>query len=118
MPRIDITKNFERHRIAEPSLCIPDSFRTQDIGRPGYSQRVACRSKRTGKWITQSLLISHSEPIEMKRRLRKSASALKSRMKKNETGISSRYHPISGDLNYERHKERVASEVVKTIRGR
>jgi len=82
MPRVDTTANFERHRIVEPSACVPNSFRTQDIGRPGFSKRIACISKKTKKWITQSLLIAHAEPREMKRRLRKQASALRSRSKR------------------------------------
>jgi hypothetical protein len=79
MPRVDYTANFERHRIADPHICHAGSFRTQDIGRTGYSKRIACVRASTGKWITQSLLIHNDEPLAMKRKLRKQASQMRSR---------------------------------------
>jgi hypothetical protein len=82
MPRVDITGNFERHRILDPSDCVPNTFRTAEIGRIGFSKRVACINRHTGKWATQSLLIHKDENPEMKRKLRKNASAMISRMKR------------------------------------
>jgi hypothetical protein len=82
MPNVDYTERFERHRIVDPQMCRAGSFRTQDVGRSGYSKRVACISKRTGKWITQAFLIGRNEPIEMKRKLRKQISQMKSRMRR------------------------------------
>lgn len=76
---VDTTERYERHRIVDPSICVPGSFRTHDMGRAGFSKRIACVSKKTGKFITQSMLISHSEPSEMKRKLRAGVSAMKRR---------------------------------------
>lgn len=70
--RTHITKQFERHRIRDPGEFKPSSFRYHDIGKKGYSARIAGRLKRNG-WATQSLLISHREPMSMKRKLRKQA---------------------------------------------
>ena len=73
---VEITDRFERWRIRHPALFIPSSFRTHDIGRIGYSKRIAGRLRSNGNWATQSILISHSEPPAMKRRLRQIAKDL------------------------------------------
>lgn len=80
MPKVHITKRFERHRIVSPSVCIPGTFRYHDIGRAGYSARVACIRKRDKKWITQAILIDHREPPEMKKKLREKVRYLKKRV--------------------------------------
>jgi hypothetical protein len=82
MPEVEMTERYERRRIVDPKSCMPCSFRTDDIGRIGHSKRVACINKTTKKYITQSMLISHDEPIEMKRKLRKEVSQMKSRYKR------------------------------------
>ena len=82
MPEVEMTERYERHRIVNSNVCIPNSFRTHDIGKKGRTKRIACISKITGKWITQSMLISHNEPSEMKRKLRAQVSQLKSRAKR------------------------------------
>ena len=76
-----MTRRFERHRIRNPDEFIKGSFRTQDIGKKGLSKRIAGRLKKTGRWATQSILISRQEPVSMKRRLRKSAKELIERRK-------------------------------------
>lgn len=70
-----VTAHYERWRIRSPKAFKAGSFRTHDIGRKGYSKRVAGKLSRTGKWATQSLLISHMEPAPMKARLRREAAA-------------------------------------------
>jgi len=82
MPEVEMTEDFERHRVADPEMCMAGSFRTQDIGRPGYSKRVACINVKTGKWMTQSFLVAHVEHPEMKKKLRRQASALRSRLRR------------------------------------
>lgn len=47
------TANYWRIRIKSPRLCKPGTFRTQDMGRPGHTMRIACKNKR-GKWMTQA----------------------------------------------------------------
>jgi hypothetical protein len=70
---IELTKNYERHRIRNPKLFIESSFRTHDIGRKGYSKRISGRLKKSGKWATQSILISRKESPSMKKKLRESS---------------------------------------------
>lgn len=70
-----MTANYERWRIRSPKAFKAGSFRTHDIGRKGYSKRVAGRLSRTGKWATQSLLISRSESPRMVEKLRGEAMA-------------------------------------------
>jgi ribosomal protein S27AE len=74
-----MTERFERHRILEPEMFVKGSFRTHDIGKPGRSKRIAGKLKDTGKWATQSLLISNDEPEKMKKKLREQAEQLKRR---------------------------------------
>lgn len=64
---------YERWRIRSPQQFIPNSFRTHDFGKTGYSKRIAGRLRATGKWATQSILISRAEPEFMKRQLRRQA---------------------------------------------
>lgn len=71
-----MTKDYERWRVKSPSAFIPGSFRTHDFGRAGYSKRIAGRLRGTGKWATQSILISHREPAHVKAMLRASAKRL------------------------------------------
>ncbi len=73
---VDITARYERWRIRHPNEFIKGSFRTHDIGRVGFSKRIAGRLKKTGKWATQSLLISHAEPPAMIQKLRAEARAM------------------------------------------
>jgi hypothetical protein len=67
-----VTAQYERWRVRNPKQFMPASFRTQDIGRKGYSKRIAGKL-RSGKWATQSLLISHRETPVMKEKLREEA---------------------------------------------
>jgi len=67
------TDKFERWRIREPSEFIKGSFRTHDIGRKGFSKRIAGKLKKSGKWATQAILISRAEPEAMKKKLRQKA---------------------------------------------
>lgn len=71
---VHITDRYERWRIRDPSEFDASTFRTHDIGRKGYSKRIAGVLKYNGgKWATQSLLISHDEPEHVKRKLRQQA---------------------------------------------
>ncbi len=74
--RVHITKQFERHRIRDPSEFKKGSFRTPEYGKTGFSKRITGQLKRNG-WATQSLLISHKEPMSRKRKLRKQARKLR-----------------------------------------
>jgi hypothetical protein len=73
---VDFTKNFERHRVREPSAFQRGSLRTYDIGRPGYSKAVIGRLKGSSRTSLQSLLIARKERPEMKSRLRSNARLL------------------------------------------
>jgi hypothetical protein len=77
---VEYTEKFERHRIIDPSYIKKSSFRTHDIGKKGFSKRIAGQLKGTNKWVTQSLLISVDEPQTMKKKLRDDARRLKKRM--------------------------------------
>lgn len=52
---------YVRYRIRLPSLFKKDSLRTHDIGRKGHSKRIAGKHKKTGKWLTQAILITKSD---------------------------------------------------------
>lgn len=78
----ETTENYERIRINNPDMFEPESFRTHDIGRKGFSKRIAGRLKSTGKWATQSLLISLNETEQTKRKLRDDAFQMKKRSKR------------------------------------
>jgi hypothetical protein len=60
-------------RIQDPSKFKKGSFRTHDIGRKGYSKRIAGKLKKRGTWATQAILISRKEKPAMKKKLRESA---------------------------------------------
>ena len=51
---VDLDVDKLRIRIASPGLCASGSFRTQDFGQSGRLHRIACRSKRSKKFFTQS----------------------------------------------------------------
>lgn len=57
----EITENYIRFRIEMPDKFKKGSFRTDDIGRVGYTKRIAGIKKYSGKWATQSFLISKKE---------------------------------------------------------
>jgi len=59
--KIHKTKKYVRYRIRSPKLFVKSSFRTDDIGRPGHSKRIAGILKKTGKWATQAILISKED---------------------------------------------------------
>jgi hypothetical protein len=77
-----LTTKYERWRIREPSDFKYGTFRTQDIGKKGFSKRVAGMLKSTGEWDTQAILIDHNEPESMKKTLRKGVRDL---LNKNKT---------------------------------
>lgn len=58
---IEVTKRFVRVRVRDPKVFKKSTFRTHDIGRKGHSKRIAGIRKKTGKWGTQSFLISRSD---------------------------------------------------------
>lgn len=66
-----MTERYERWRIRDPREFDQRTFRTHDIGRPGYSKRIAGRLNKTGRWATQALLIAHNEPAYKKKQMRK-----------------------------------------------
>ena len=61
MKKPHLTTQYARYRIRNPSAFVRGSFRTHDIGRPMHSKRIAGRLKSTGKWSTQSMLITRSD---------------------------------------------------------
>lgn len=81
MPKIHKTKRFIRIRILDPKLFRKSSLRTHDIGRKGFSKRIAGKLKKTGEWQTQAILISRDESPSMKKKLRKQAMDLRRRLK-------------------------------------
>jgi hypothetical protein len=64
-----ITENYIRVRVRPPESFIKGSIRTHDIGRKGYSKRLAGRTKKTGKWATQAFLIARNEPLATKKKI-------------------------------------------------
>lgn len=53
----EITENYARYRIRNPELFIENSFRTLDIGKPGYHKLIRGKLKSNGKWKTQSIIV-------------------------------------------------------------
>ena len=49
------TKNYTRTRLAQPTSCKPNSFRTKDVNDAG-DKVVLCQDKKTNKWKAQSKL--------------------------------------------------------------
>jgi hypothetical protein len=49
-------------------VCQPNTIRTHDVGRPGHSQRMTCKSVYSGQWITFSWHISDKDVKEVKRK--------------------------------------------------
>jgi len=85
--KVHKTERFDRYRVREPEEFEKSSFRTHDIGRPGFSKRVAGQLKSSGKWQTQSFLVSRKEPAKRKMKLLKSVRMEKKRIKfKRTTG--------------------------------
>jgi len=68
MPEIRRTEKYLRIGVRDTSDFFESSLRTHDIGKKGFSKRIAGRLKATGKWGTQSFLVSHDESPEMKMR--------------------------------------------------
>lgn len=64
-----ITEKYVRVRVRPPESFIKGSIRTHDIGRKGYSKRLAGRMKKTGKWATQEFLIARNEPLVVKKKI-------------------------------------------------
>jgi len=58
---VHITKRYARYRIRDPHLFKPGSFRTHDIGRRRHTKRIAGKLKSTGKWATQSIIVSKKD---------------------------------------------------------
>jgi hypothetical protein len=56
---VELTDRYLRIRVRDPKLF--KTFRTDDIGRPGHSKRIAGIRKKTGKWETQSWLIDRKD---------------------------------------------------------
>ena len=57
----ELTQTYLRIRVRSPTAFKKDSFKTDDIGRPGHSKRVAGILKKTGKWATQTWLINRKD---------------------------------------------------------
>jgi hypothetical protein len=47
-------------------VCIPNTIRTDDVGRPGHTMRLACKGKASKKWTTISWHVS-KEDVSMVR---------------------------------------------------
>lgn len=58
---VEITKRYLRIRVSSPGRFKKSTFRTDDIGRKGHSKRIAGIVRKTGKWETQSWLISRAD---------------------------------------------------------
>lgn len=57
--RVDETKNFLHVRVRSPSGLT--NFRTDDIGRAGYTMRTAAMDKN-GNWVTQAYKLAKNTP--------------------------------------------------------
>jgi hypothetical protein len=67
--KADVTEKYVRVRMRDPDKFIRGSIRTHDIGREGFSKRLAGKLKSTGEWATQSWLISREEPKQRAEKL-------------------------------------------------
>ncbi len=76
MPEIRVTDRYIRMGIRTPDDFRRGSLRTHDIGRKGYSKRIGGKLKTTGRWATQSFLVSHEETPEAKVRFLSQANDL------------------------------------------
>jgi len=59
--KVHLTKRYARYRIRNPKRFIRSSLRTHDIGRKGHSKRIAGRLKSTGRWATQTILVTRKD---------------------------------------------------------
>ena len=62
-----VTEDYIHLPIREADEFQESSFRTDDIGKKGFSKRVAGKLRSTGKWATQKYLVSTDESPQMKR---------------------------------------------------
>jgi hypothetical protein len=58
---LEQTARYVRIRVRNPRQFIWGSLRTHDVGRRGFTKRIAGRLKRSGRWATQAWLISREE---------------------------------------------------------
>jgi hypothetical protein len=68
-----LTEKFERITVRDSKNFVEGSFRTVDIGPPGYSKLIRGRLKSTGEWATSTYLISREIREETKKKLRQAA---------------------------------------------
>ncbi len=68
-----LTEKYERITVRDSKNFVEDSFRTVDIGPPGYSKLIRGRIKKTGEWATVTYLISREIREETKNKLRQAA---------------------------------------------
>ncbi len=68
-----LTEKYERITVRDPKNFVEGSFRTVDIGPPGYSKLIRGRLKATGEWATVTYLISREIREETKQKLRRAA---------------------------------------------
>ncbi len=68
-----LTEKYERITIRDSKKFVEGSFRTVDIGPPGYSKLIRGRLKITGEWATSTYLISREIREETKNKLRQAA---------------------------------------------
>jgi hypothetical protein len=68
-----LTEKYERITVRDPKKFVEGSFRTVDIGPPGYSKIIRGRLKATGEWATVTYLISRAIREETKNKLRQTA---------------------------------------------
>lgn len=67
--KIRATEDYVRIEMRDPDIFIRGTLRTHDIGRVGFSKRIAGRVRKTGEWETQSFLVSRNEPDERAKKL-------------------------------------------------
>jgi len=68
-----LSEKYERITVRSLKDFVDGSFRTVDIGPPGYSKLIRGRLKKTGDWATVTYLISREIREETKERLRLAA---------------------------------------------
>jgi hypothetical protein len=68
-----LTEKYERITVGDPKKFVEGSFRTVDIGPPGYSKIIRGQLKTTGEWKTVTYLISREIREETKNKLRQAA---------------------------------------------
>lgn len=57
--KVHLTKQYARYRLKDPKKF--SAFRIKDVGRIGHTKIIVGKLKRSGKWVTQSILVNRKD---------------------------------------------------------